>query len=486
MVSFIVYDVIFLVLFTLAVVLFLYKRRHNLKRQGLLYLYRTSFGLKVIDWTAKKFERILRPLQYVVITSGYVLMVGIIWFTVKVVILYTRPDIIRAIKVPPIIPLFPYLPSVFKLDFLPPFYFTYWIIIIAIIAISHEFAHGIFARLNNIKVHSTGFGFLGPFLAAFVEPDEKHMNKAKKFPQLSILAAGTFANVIMTILFALILWIFFMTSFVPAGVNFNAYPNAVVNLNDIKSVSGNLIDNINDIPEFAKEEDELTEIVVILKEDPSRYQEETFFAPSEMKFLVPGDNLRQAVEKGIENVVVFEDAPAIKAGLKGPILAINGFPVVDQNELREELIKYEPGEVIKITTIENEEKKEIELELGEKDNKAYLGIKFNPYNRKGIIGFIFGIVTKVKNPLVYYEPIWGSNFAWFVYNLLWWIVLINLSVALINMLPVGIFDGGRFFYLTVWGITRSEKFGRNLFALATWAIIVVLIWLMLQWALAVF
>ena len=173
MASFMFYDLIFFLLFTLATIIFLYKRKHNLKRQGLMYLYRTRIGLKIIDWTSEKFEKILRPMQLLIVGCGYILMVSMVWLLAKFTYIYSVSDIAKQIKIPPILPLFPYATDLFKLDFLPPFYFTYWIIIIAVIAISHEFAHGIFARLNKIKVHSTGFGFLGPFLAAFVEPDEK-------------------------------------------------------------------------------------------------------------------------------------------------------------------------------------------------------------------------------------------------------------------------------------------------------------------------
>jgi hypothetical protein len=60
-------------------------------------------------------------------------------------------------------------------------YFTYWIVAIALVAIFHEGFHGIFARFYNIKIKSTGFGFLGPFLAFFVEQDDKQMQKAKPF-----------------------------------------------------------------------------------------------------------------------------------------------------------------------------------------------------------------------------------------------------------------------------------------------------------------
>jgi len=254
------YDLIFFLLFTLATIVFLYKRKHNLKRQGLMYLYRTRIGLKIIDWTSEKFEKILRPMQFLIVGCGYILMGSMIWLLAKFTYIYSVSDIAKQIKIPPILPLFPYATDLFKLDFLPPFYFTYWIIIIAVIAISHEFAHGIFARLNKIKVHSTGFGFLGPFLAAFVEPDEKEMQKAKKFTQLSILAAGTFANILMTILFGGIMALFFVVSFTPAGINFNSYAESVVPLAAITVVEGMQINNFNEINNYL--ENNMTEIGV--------------------------------------------------------------------------------------------------------------------------------------------------------------------------------------------------------------------------------
>jgi len=207
--NFVIYDLVFFGLFTLIVILFLYARRANLKRQGLLYLYRTQVGVRFINWTSKKFPRTLSALRYLVVASGAALMAIMVYYLIHFSYLYiTSPFVAKALKVPVLIPLIPYLPELFKIDFLPPLYFTYWIIIIAIIAVPHEFAHGIFARLSKIKVLSTGFGFLGPFLAAFVEPDEKKTEKASKFSQLSILGAGTFANLIVAAIFTLILFLF--------------------------------------------------------------------------------------------------------------------------------------------------------------------------------------------------------------------------------------------------------------------------------------
>src|SRR3989344_7171493 len=182
--NFIIYDLTFLALFVAFVSFFLYTRRKNLKRDGLLFLYKTSWGIRLIEKTGEKYKKTLGVLSYFSIATGYILMAVMFYMLVKIVYIYvTLPSVVRAIKIPPITPLIPYLPQVFKLDFLPPFYFTYWIVIIAIVAISHEFAHGIFAAYDKIKIKSTGFGFfpffLPVFLAAFVELDEKKMAKKR-------------------------------------------------------------------------------------------------------------------------------------------------------------------------------------------------------------------------------------------------------------------------------------------------------------------
>src|SRR3989338_644264 len=89
--------------------------------------------------------------------------------------------------------------------------FLHWIISLFIIAIIHEFSHGVIARVYNIKIKSSGFAFLGPIPAAFVEPDEKKMEKSSAKAQLSILAAGSFSNILLALLVILIL--FFVSPF---------------------------------------------------------------------------------------------------------------------------------------------------------------------------------------------------------------------------------------------------------------------------------
>ena len=469
MLNFIFYDIAFLVLFSIAAIILFHRTRSRWKRHGWIFLYHSKFGLKFIEWTSKKFAPILKPLQYVVITSGYILMASIIWIMGLSVWRYVTAPIPEQLQnVPPIAPLIPYFPRLFNLEsFFPPLYFTYFLIALAIVAISHEFAHGIFARLNNIKVKTTGLAFFGPFFGAFVEPDETKMQKSKKFPQLAILAAGTFANVVMTILFIFILWAFFAFSFAPAGINFNVYPQAVIDVNSINSIEGNLIDDFSDVEQFAVEDfNEIT-------------------TQEGITYLVPRESLSRAAEMQAEQIIVFEDAPAVRNRISSPILSINGEQIANPERLSEKLAEFNPGENIEVTTLDKDGRKTQTIELAERDGEAYLGVGFIGGGRDGIAGYLFNAVQQIRDPRVYYEPAWDGEFVQFIYDLLWWIIVINILVALFNMLPVSILDGGRFFYLTAWGITGSEKLGKKLYSFATWFIVLLLILMMVRWLMVV-
>src|SRR3989339_103666 len=346
--SFVLYDLTFLSLFIIIGAIFLYRRRQHLDRQGLLYLYRTRIGLKIIENTSKKYEKILRPLQYLIILSGYVLMIFMVYALVKFSYLYlTSPLVAAALRVPILTPLFPYVDRLFGSGLLPPFYFTYWIITIAIIAISHEFAHGIIARLNKIKVHTTGFGFLGPFIAFFVEPDEKQMKKAKIFPQLSILAAGTFANVLMTILFGIILWLFFVAAFAPTGVYFSSYALTPVNITDISSS----LSSVN-----------LSSASLI----PFMVMNTTYYTTS--------SSVQYTLDNNLSQLLVYDNSPAFKSNLSGAITQIDETKITSYNDLNKTLSSHSPGDVINVKTIDNGKENNYEIKLADNNGRAVMGI----------------------------------------------------------------------------------------------------------------
>jgi len=471
--NFIIYDICFLVLFIVLVSIFLYRGKKNLKKEGFLLLYKTSWGIKLINYIGNKYKKTLKFLSYISIGLGYCLMAGMLYLFGRIIWIYIfNQDIVRAIKVPPIMPLIPYLPQVFKLDFLPPFYFTYWIIIIAVIAITHEVFHGIFAAYNKIKIKKTGFGFfpffLPIFLAAFVELDEKIMAKKSKFKQMVVLSAGTFANILTAIFFFIILLIFFSLAFSPSGIVFDNYVYSAVGIASISSVNGISLDNAS------------YEKILSLVNETGLNKIET----DGNSYLTTKEFLEK--QKNIEEYVfLYDDAPAINSGLNGVITEINDAKIDNIEKLSEELLKNSPGDKVIITTLVDEEVKEYEIILGEHpedENVPWLGIGFINQEKSGIMNKFIGLLSSFRKPNVYY----ASNFeaSSFIYNLLWWLALISLSVALVNMLPVGIFDGGRFFYLTILAITKKEKIAKKAFKFMTGFFLFLLLLLMVFWGLS--
>jgi membrane-associated protease RseP (regulator of RpoE activity) len=457
--GFMTYDLILLALFVIGVVIFLSTRKKNLQRQGILYLYKTKIGIRFIDRFSKKFEKVLKPMQYVVLVSGYVLMISMIWLIIKTTHLYLTTQIAQVIKAPPIAPLIPYFPQIFGLqDVFPPLYFTYFILALGIVAISHEFSHGIFARLNGFKIHSTGFAFLGPILGAFVEPDEKQMEKAKKFPQMVVLAAGTFANVIIALIFGLLLALFFVGVFSPAGVKFNSYALSQINVGDVVSVNNGSIEGYLE-----------------LQVNGTRY-------------FVENSGWKQTMDNNMTTIIVYDDLPAFRAQMRGAITEINGKKIASLDSLRGTIQSYKPGDKVTVKTAILDpgkgtvsETKEYEMTLGEKDGKTSMGIGFIQMSGSGTFGWFYtSVFSKIKNPFLHYESSIG-DFGWFIYYLLWWIVVIDFLVALFNMLPLGILDGGKFFYLTMWGIGRSEKFGKRAYKAITYFLLALFAALMLKW-----
>ena len=472
--SFLIYDLIFLAFFLVVFSILLYVRRKNLKREKLMYLYRTKWGIKLINSIGKKYQKTLRALSYVSVAMGYVLMIGVFYLIYTIIKIYFfSPSIVRAIKVPPIMPLVPYLPQVFQLEFLPPFYFTYWIIIIAIIAIPHEFAHGIFMRRYDIKIKSTGFAFFPYFFpifpVAFVEQDEKSMTKSKRFSQMAVLGAGTFANVLTAILFLGILLLFFSIAFTPSGIVFDTYATSSIAIAGISSINNVQLKNASyDSVLGVMNEEGLNEMVV---------GDEIYLSTKEMV---------ESQEDG-ENIFVYNSAPAIKENLSSIITEINGIQINSVDRLVEELSKYDIGNEINVTTIVEEgivEKTLVLEEHPEEPGTAWLGIGFVSRQETGILRTIMNTLS-FKESNVYYQPKLGE-ISVFIYNLLWWLIIVSISVALINMLPVGIFDGGRFFYLTILALTKSEKTAKRLFVFSTQFFIFLLFLLLIFWGISFF
>jgi membrane-associated protease RseP (regulator of RpoE activity) len=76
------------------------------------------------------------------------------------------------------------------------------ILVLFIVLSVHEFAHGVISISKKVRVKSTGLLLVGVLpIGAFVENDEKKMEKIKKEWQNQILIAGITANFLLSLLF---------------------------------------------------------------------------------------------------------------------------------------------------------------------------------------------------------------------------------------------------------------------------------------------
>jgi membrane-associated protease RseP (regulator of RpoE activity) len=387
------YDLLFLVIFGLIVlgIMLLNKKRTEIQKIAfpILYMiiYRTKLGLSSMDKLAKKFPKTLTVLSYISIGLGYIGMAFITFFLFKGlydVIFFNAPSPVGLV-----------LPGIESVPGLPKLSFWHWIISIFVLASVHEFSHGVFARLNKIKVKSSGFALLGIILpivpAAFVEPDEKSMAKAPKKAQLSVLAAGSFANFIT----AIIAFIIFGFLLGPAAANMI----------------------------------ETTGIVVA----------------------------------GTE-----EGGPAELAGmqLNESILAINNIPVENVEQFKEEMDKYSPYEKISIQT---------------ETSTYYITLEESPEDStKGHMGIFLSAREQIYNPEI--EEKYGAfsikAFIW-ITLLFSWLFLINLGVGMFNLLPLGILDGGKMFYLAILHFTKNETLTNRIWKYTNIILIMVLLILIL-------
>ncbi len=332
----------------------------------LLYvvMYRTKLGLKAMDVFAKKFGKTLRYLQYIVIFIGFLGMAAIIFFLLKGMFDYLFKE-----GLPPVGIL---LPGVEVAPGLPTISFWHFIIAIFVLAVVHEFSHGIFARYYDVKVKSSGFavfGILLPILpAAFVEPDEEQLSKRKKREQLAVLAAGSFAN----FLTATVVFLIFILIVAP-------WTNGMVSFNDV------------------------------------------------------------------EVVKVEENKPAFNAGIKENerIISLNNRIINNVSDFVDEMSKVKPGNNVMIAT----DKNNYEFKSEENPNnasRAYIGIFVQP-----VMEFKDDVVNKYGNGFI-------KTAFWFRY-LLFWIWVANVGVGLFNLLPLGIVDGGKMFYLALLFFIKDEN-----------------------------
>jgi membrane-associated protease RseP (regulator of RpoE activity) len=178
--------------------------KYSLGFYGPLLMWRTVRGKKTIDKLAKykKFWNAYATFSIVVVFIAMFLMLGMILLSAY---LATQID---TDPVPPENILV--LPG---LNPIIPLWYGLFALIIAVII--HEFAHGILARVADIKIKSLGMVMFIIPIGAFVEPDEEKLKNTTKLKRDRVFAAGPATNIFVGLVIGLIFAWGFMGSLEP-------------------------------------------------------------------------------------------------------------------------------------------------------------------------------------------------------------------------------------------------------------------------------
>ena len=194
--------IFWIAIYVLATIFHLDKRGLDVK--PLYFMYRSKALNSFLDRTAQKRRVFWKVWGNISLAFSIGLMIFSIYFLTNNLLRFAFP-------IGPVAPVYPVIPVLtIRLFWLP-----YFFLAVAVIMLTHELAHGIIARLENIPVLSTGVLAFFLFFGAFVEPDEKEFEKASVLSRLRMLAAGSSTNLIMALLVFLLITVGFAQ---PAGV----------------------------------------------------------------------------------------------------------------------------------------------------------------------------------------------------------------------------------------------------------------------------
>jgi len=175
---------------------FLHLEKHGLEVKPAYFMYKSEKLRKFLDKASKKRHFFWKTFSNIGIVFALGLMVFGVYFLANNLLRFIYP-----VEVGGAVPIIPILPVItIRLYWLP-----YFFIAIAIAVLTHEFAHGIIARLEKIPVKSAGILMAFIFFGGFVEQDEEGFEKVSTVSKLRMVAVGSSTNLITSLLVLLLL-----------------------------------------------------------------------------------------------------------------------------------------------------------------------------------------------------------------------------------------------------------------------------------------
>jgi membrane-associated protease RseP (regulator of RpoE activity) len=185
------YAVGFIIIWIIAI---LFRKQLKIDIEGPLLMRRTKRLRGFIDGIAQRSPRFWKWTMNIGIPVGFFFMILMLYF-----LIISLQTLLQAPSVGLILPGVD-IPG--QPIFIP---LGYGLIGLATVIIVHEFAHGILARVEGVRIKSIGVLLLAILPGAFVEPDEEEVKKVSRLAKLRIYVAGSISNLMLALLSLLII-----------------------------------------------------------------------------------------------------------------------------------------------------------------------------------------------------------------------------------------------------------------------------------------
>ena len=192
-------ELISVLLFFALIALRLYIKRKELKIEKVIIFEYSKKYTEKINEVVSKYPKFFKALGIVSFISAPIMMFVGIYYIINSLIFF-KPSVALV------------LPSVSNFKYPGPIIsvpFWMWIISIFVIVFSHESMHALIAASEGIKTRRYGLLYLLAIpIGAFVDVDEKRIEKLETKKKIKIFAAGSLGNVLAFLLFLIVLIVF--------------------------------------------------------------------------------------------------------------------------------------------------------------------------------------------------------------------------------------------------------------------------------------
>lgn len=361
-----------------------------------------------------------------------------------------------------------YVLAIPGLNPLLPFWFGLLALIIALVF--HEMAHGLQSRANDVGVKHTGLLYGVVPLGAFVEPDEKDVEKASRRARLDIYTAGITTNFVI----AAVAFLIFSCGML-GGISSPYEDNAAVYnevtgspaydagipagaiITEIGGVPFSYTSDYYDSPQYSWHIGDPVEVTYIMEDKVEHtatvvwgvYAEKTVDG-SPAAGILDKSTIASVVYKGTTYYIYTAQAFSSFMSIthEGDVLTVNYVKLVD-------------GAYTSQTA---------DITLKGNNGIGYLGIytttagmtlitpsallstAANPiYGADGITGIVSGMMSYIAHPFSGFDPVpenlqwwYGDQHAgfWDMCRILFWIFWLNILLGITNAIPALPFDGG--------------------------------------------